>query len=330
MAKILITGGAGFIGSHLVEHELGKGSEVYVVDNLSTGTLDNIDDVRSHPHLHFIKASTSQQDVVEPIVRQVDRIYHLAASVGVSFIINNLVRSIENNIRGTEAILSLADKHHKKVLLTSTSEVYGREGETPFKEDSDLRMGPTAKTRWSYACSKAIDEYLAFAYLHERGLPVVVARLFNTVGQRQTDAYGMVLPTFVKQALLNRPLTIHGDGNQTRCFCHVADVVQALHRLMETDASVGQVYNVGSSDEISINELADRVIEVVGGNSQKIYIPYEDAFKVGFDDVHRRVPDISKIARLIGFQPHFSINDIITEVVTWVRQHQVVKQAGGG
>lgn len=311
MKQILITGGAGFIGSHLAEYLLQRGATVHVLDDLSTGSRANLVSFINAPQFQFTEGSITDEAVVEPLVRQVNVVFHLAASVGVRHIIDHLVDSITNNVRGTEVVLALANRYQRKILLTSTSEVYGRDSAKPFAEQSDLRMGPPAKTRWSYACSKALDEYLAFAYHHETGLPVVVARLFNTVGERQTATYGMVLPTFVQQALGGEPLTVYGDGQQSRCFCHVSDVVAALAALMEHPASVGQVFNIGSTEEVTINTLAERVITLLGSRSQKINIPYEEAYKVGFDDIARRVPNIDKIKQQIGFAPKLDLDAII-------------------
>lgn len=319
MQKVLITGGAGFIGSHLAEHLLAQGQEVYILDDLSTGRRENLVKCLESPHCHFIQGSVLNSSLVAPLIKEVDEIYHLAASVGVKLIVEQLVGSIGNNVQGTEIVLRLANVARKRVLLTSTSEVYGRSNTRPFSEEDDLQMGPTLKSRWSYACSKALDEYLAFAYYHEFGLPVTVVRLFNTVGERQTDTYGMVLPSFVKQALHNEPLTIYGDGQQTRCFCHVSDVAPALAKLMAHPEAVGQVFNVGSTEEISIEGLADRIIEVTNSRSQKAFIPYTEAYTKGFDDISRRVPDISKIQRLINFNPSLSLDAIITQVATHLK-----------
>lgn len=314
MKKVLITGGAGFVGSALAERLLAQQYEVHVIDDLSTGSLSNIAKARQSPHFHYYIDTVVNKELLEKIVPQVDVIYHLAASVGVKLIVAKLIDSIKNNVWGTETILEVADQYRKKVLLTSSSEVYGRSNAEPFRETDDLRMGPTIKSRWSYACSKALDEYLGFAYFLEKQLPVTVVRLFNTVGERQTDAYGMVVPTFVKQALTGQPLSIYGTGQQSRCFCHVQDVVEALQALMEHPLSAGEVYNIGSTEEITIEALADRVIAITGSSSKKQYIPYAKAYKVGFDDIQRRVPNITKAHELIGFTPHLRIDDIIRRV----------------
>lgn len=332
MKQILITGGAGFIGSHLAEYLLKQGAAVHVLDDLSTGSRANLASFVGRPYFRFTEGSATDEKLVESLVREADHVFHLAASVGVRHIIDHLVDSITNNVRGTEVVLAMAARFNRKVLLTSTSEVYGRDSAEPFVEQSDLRMGPPAKTRWSYACSKALDEYLAFAYYHETGLPVVVARLFNTVGERQTATYGMVLPTFVQQALSHQPLTVYGDGRQSRCFCHVSDVVAALVALMEHPASVGQVFNIGSIEEVTIDALADRVISLLGSRSQKINIPYEEAYKVGFDDIARRVPNIDKIKNLIGFETRLDLDGIILRMAESMQPAQVLygKEAVNG
>lgn len=315
MTKVLITGGAGFIGSHLAEHLLALGQEVFVIDNLSTGSANNISHLRGNPNFHFIDGDIRDLQVLRAVITNVEAVYHLAASVGVKNIMANLVSSIENNIDGTKAVLSLAAEKGTRVLVVSTSEVYGKGDQRPSQETDDLRMGETIKTRWSYACSKALDEYMAFAYFHEKNLPVTVVRLFNTVGDRQTDAYGMVIPTFVKQALSGRPLTIYGDGQQTRCFIYVKDVVEALHGLMNRADTVGEVYNIGSTEVINIDELASRVLSLTGSHSLKQFIPYEQAFTKGFDDAERRQPNLDKIRQTIGFAPKHSLDDIIRTVI---------------
>ncbi len=325
--KVLVTGGAGFIGSHLVELLLNHGDEVWVLDDLSTGRLENLRAVAENPALHIQEGNVTHHKIVDELVPQVDTVYHLAASVGVKNIVDNLVESIENNVRGTEVILKAASDNMKRVLLTSTSEVYGRTNDRPFREDDDLRMGPTRKTRWSYACSKALDEYLGFAYYHERQLPVTAVRLFNTVGERQTDQYGMVLPTFVRQAAAEKPITIYGDGEQSRCFCHVSDVVTAIHGLMSKPETVGEVYNIGSTQELSMKELAERVRAVLKSSSEITYVPYAEAYKVGFDDISRRVPDISKLLSTMAWQPTISLDEIITRVAAAQQEQRVGEKA---
>lgn len=320
MTKAVITGGAGFIGSHLAEYLLGLGQEVWVIDNLSTGRRSNIAPFEGNPRFHFINADVRDSLRMSGLMAQADVAYHLAASVGVKHIMDNLVASIQNNIEGTASVLEAASVDGKKVLVVSTSEVYGKSTEKPSQEDDDLRMGHTIKSRWSYACSKALDEYMAFAYYHERQLPVTVVRLFNTVGDRQTDAYGMVIPTFVRQALQGEPLTIHGDGEQSRCFVYVKDVVKALHQLMEHPGAEGQVHNIGNTEVVTISELAGRIIAQLSSTSKKKFIPYQDAYRAGFEDAHRREPDISKIKALIGFAPQYSLDDIIRLVAEHMRE----------
>ena len=321
MKRVLITGGAGFIGSHLTERLLSKGYSVVVLDNLSTGSLDNLVHLKSNKNLRIEVGDVTNKVLLEELMNDVNEVYHLAASVGVKNIMENLVSSIQNNVDGTIAVLEAASKKNIKVLITSTSEVYGKGDLAPSREDGDLRMGETVRTRWSYACSKALDEYLAFSYYHERNLPVTVVRLFNTVGDRQSDAYGMVIPTFLKQAMAHKPVTIYGDGSQSRCFVYVKDVVWALNNLMEHTDTVGEIYNVGSTETVTINELADKVIEATGSRSEKVFIPYEQAYTKGFDDAQSRLPDISKINSLIGFNPQHSLDDIIRIVKASAEQH---------
>jgi len=318
--NILITGGAGFIGSHFAEYLLDQGGSVFVIDDLSTGRIENIAHLKPHPRFHYTIDSIMNVPLAAELVDQADVILHAAAAVGVRLIVESPVRTIETNIRGTEIILQLAAKKRKKVVLFSTSEVYGKAAKVPFAEDDDLVLGPTHKGRWSYACSKAIDEFLALAYWREKRLPVVVARLFNTVGPRQTGRYGMVLPNFARQALAGRPLTVFGEGTQSRCFAHVSDAVRALSRLMTLDEAVGQVFNVGSDEEITILDLARRVVGVAGGNSEIRLVPYEEAYEVGFEDMPRRIPDLSKIRRFIGYRPEYDLDDIIRSVVDYFRR----------
>ena len=315
--RVLITGGAGFIGSHLTDAYLERGDEVYIIDDLSTGSIGNIQHVKNHPRFHYTIESVHNQPVTAELVDQCDVIFHLAAAVGVKLIVESPVRTIETNVRGTEVVLSLANKKKKKVLLASTSEVYGLSADVPFREDGNLVMGATTKGRWSYACSKAIDEFLALAYWREKKLPTIVVRLFNTVGPRQTGQYGMVIPTFVKQALAGRPITVYGDGKQSRCFGYVGDVVDALVKLMANDEAVGQVFNIGSNTEISILELAERVKEITRSDSEIVFVPYDEAYEEGFEDMPRRVPNISKISDLVGFQPNMSLDGILQRVVDY-------------
>lgn len=313
--RVLITGGAGFIGSHLAESYLQRGDEVFVIDDLSTGSIENIRHLKDQSRFHYTIDSIHNQPVTAELVDQCDVIFHLAAAVGVKLIVESPVRTIENNVHGTEVVLSLANKKKKKVLVASTSEVYGLSSEIPFREDGNLVMGATNKGRWSYACSKAIDEFLALAYWREKKLPTIVVRLFNTVGPRQTGQYGMVIPTFVKQALAGRPITVYGSGKQSRCFCYVGDVVGALVKLMDTDDSVGQVFNIGSNQEISILDLAKRVKELTDSDSEIVFVPYDEAYEEGFEDMPRRIPDISKVNKLVAFKPEKRLDEILEVVI---------------
>ncbi|MBK9316705.1 MAG: GDP-mannose 4,6-dehydratase [Acidobacteria bacterium] len=315
--KVLITGGAGFIGSHLAEEHLKRGDEVYIIDDLSTGSMENIEHIKGLPSFHYYLDTVTNHHLTAELVDLCDIIYHLAAAVGVKLIVESPVRTIETNIRGTEVVLHHAAKKRKRVLLTSTSEVYGKTEKVPFNEEDDLVMGATHKGRWSYACSKAIDEFLAIAYWKEKRVPTVVARLFNTVGPRQTGQYGMVIPNFVRQALNNEPITVYGDGTQTRCFTHVNDVVGALIKLAEHPQAVGEVYNIGSAQEVSILQLAERIRDLAGSKSEITFLPYEMAYEEGFEDMLRRVPDISKISGLIGYRPKYNLDDILTSVIEY-------------
>jgi len=313
----LITGGAGFIGSHLADAYLQRECDVYVIDDLSTGKIENIQHLKGNKRFHYTIESVHNQPVTAELVDQCDVIFHLAAAVGVKLIVESPVRTIETNVRGTEVILSLANKKKKKVLIASTSEVYGLSSDVPFREDGNLVMGATTKGRWSYACSKAIDEFLALAYWREKKLPTIVVRLFNTVGPRQTGQYGMVIPTFVKQALAGRPITVYGDGKQSRCFGYVGDIVGALIGLMEKDDAVGQVFNIGSNQEITILDLARRVKELTQSSSEIVFVPYDEAYEEGFEDMPRRVPDISKVGDLVGFRPQMNLDGILKSVIDY-------------
>ena len=317
--RVLITGGAGFIGSHLADAYLQRGDEVSVIDDLSTGTIDNIQHLKSNPRFQYTIDSVHNQPVTAELVDQSDIVIHLAAAVGVKLIVESPVRTIETNVRGTEVVLALANKQQKPVLIASTSEVYGLSTDVPFREDGNLVMGATTKGRWSYACSKAIDEFLALAYWREKKLPTTIVRLFNTVGPRQTGRYGMVIPTFVRQALAGRPITVYGDGKQTRCFGYVGDVVGALIKLMDHPDSVGQVFNIGSTEEISILKLAEKVKDLTHSNSEIIFVPYDEAYEEGFEDMPRRVPDTSKINRLVGFKPEITLDGILETVISFHR-----------
>jgi UDP-glucose 4-epimerase len=315
--RILITGGAGFIGSHLSDAYLERGDEVFVIDDLSTGSFENIRHLKSNPKFHYTIDSVHNQPVVAELIDQCDVIFHLAAAVGVKLIVESPVRTIETNVRGTEVVLALANKKKKKVLVASTSEVYGLSAEVPFREDGNLVMGATTKGRWSYACSKAIDEFLALAYWREKKLPTIVVRLFNTVGPRQTGQYGMVIPTFVKQALAGRPITVYGDGLQTRCFGYVGDIVGALIKLMDHTEAVGQVFNIGANEEVSIKGLAERVKALTNSASEINFMPYDEAYEEGFEDMPRRVPDITKIGALVGFRPTMTLDGILKSVIEY-------------
>ena len=316
----LITGGAGFIGSHLAEHLISLGQQVHAVDDLSTGSIENLDGLRDHPAFSHTVADVRDEPLMAELVDRADVIYHLAAAVGVKLIVDSPVRTIETNIGCTEVILKLANKKRKKVIVASTSEVYGKNDAVPFREDADLVMGATTKARWSYACSKAIDEFLALAYRQARGLPVVVVRLFNTVGPRQTGRYGMVLPTFVRQALMGHPITVFGDGTQSRCFSYVGDVVQALSALADCEQALGEVVNVGSRDEISISDLAVLVKKLTNSSSNIVRIPYDQAYAEGFEDMPRRIPDVSKLKSLVGKSPEMGIEDIVKLVIEYYRE----------
>jgi UDP-glucose 4-epimerase len=315
--RILITGGAGFIGSHLADALIERGDEVFVIDDLSTGTIENIQHLKSNPRFHYTIESVHNQPVTAELVDQCDVVVHLAAAVGVKLIVESPVRTIETNVRGTEVVLALANKKKKRVLVASTSEVYGLSTDVPFREDGNLVMGATNKGRWSYACSKAIDEFLALAYWREKKLPTTIVRLFNTVGPRQTGRYGMVIPTFVKQALAGRPITVYGDGSQTRCFGYVGDVVGALVKLMEHPGAVGQVFNIGSDEEVSILDLAKRIKELTKSESEIVFVPYDEAYEEGFEDMPRRVPDTAKIRALVGFRPQVELDRILQTVIEY-------------
>ncbi|MFC1736317.1 GDP-mannose 4,6-dehydratase [Candidatus Hydrogenedentota bacterium] len=309
--KVLVTGGAGFIGSHLCEALLADGHEVLVLDDLSTGSIHNIESLEDNPRFKAIIDTVLHEGVVEDLMRQCDTVVHLAAAVGVQLIIDEPVRTIETNIAGAETVLRIASRYRRKTLIASTSEVYGKSDQPRFKEDDDRIMGPTTLNRWGYAASKAIDEFLALAYWTEKRLPIIIARLFNTVGPRQTGRYGMVLPRFIESALKDKPLVVYGDGKQSRCFCHVGDVVGGLIGLLECPDAVGNIFNVGNDREISIEGLAKKVIELTGSSSTISYVPYEEAYGPGFEDMRRRAPDISKIQAAIGYEPLTQLDEII-------------------
>jgi UDP-glucose 4-epimerase len=318
--RYLITGGAGFIGSHLAETLIARGDHVVLLDNLSTGSVENIRHLKSSPQMEYHLDNIENRQLVAELVDDADVIVHLAAAVGVKLIVESPVRTIETNVNGTQLILEAACKKRKLVLTASTSEVYGKNVNVPFREDADLVLGPTTKGRWSYAASKALDEFLALSYWKEKKLPVIVVRLFNTVGPRQTGRYGMVLPNFVKAALEDETISIYGDGKQSRCFCDVRDKVEGLVRLMDTDRAVGEVVNVGNTEEVSIEGLAQRVKERTRSNSPIEYVPYDRAYEPGFEDMMRRVPSVDKLQALTGFRPQTSLNEIIDRVTTFFQQ----------
>ncbi len=319
--RVLITGGAGFIGSHLAERLLALGCEVEALDDLSTGSVHHVEHLLGGDGRFRLTAGSVLDDGACAIaVDRADAVVHLAAAVGVRLIVDNPVRTIETNVSGTETVLRHARKKNKRVLVASTSEVYGKRREVPFTEEDDLILGASRRPRWAYACSKLLDEFLALAHHRENGLPVVIARLFNTVGPRQTGAYGMVIPRFVGQALRGEPLVVYGDGSQTRTFCHVADATEALVRLLATEATAGQVYNVGGAEEVSIRSLAERVITRAGSSSPIRCIPFEEAYNEDFEDMQRRVPDLTKIRGAVGYEPSRSVEEIIDDVIAWERQ----------
>jgi UDP-glucose 4-epimerase len=321
---ILITGGAGFIGSHLAEALLDAGHHVTVIDDLSTGSLENVAHLTDRPGFVCVVDTVFNDPVVAELVDRADVVFHLAAAVGVKLIVQRPVHTIETNVHGTEVILRHAAKKKRLVFIASTSEVYGKSTDVPFREDADLVMGPTTRHRWAYACSKALDEFLALAYGKERQLPVIIVRFFNTVGTRQTDRYGMVLPTFAKQALAGTAITVFGDGTQSRSFTYVGDVVGALVALMGSPAAVGQVFNIGSQEEVTIRDLAERIKRLTGSASPIVTIPYEQAYEAGFEDMPRRVPDLTRIHAAIGFQPRVQLDEIIRRVVADFRARSSV------
>ena len=317
--KALITGGAGFIGSHLADRLLARGDQVILIDDLSTGRLSNIEHLNGHSDVEFVLGSILDADLVEQIVSRVDAVFHLAAAVGVNLIVDRPLESLMTNIRGTEVVVESAHKYSKRILVMSTSEIYGKNTSDSLAEDDDRILGSPLKSRWSYSEAKAIDEILAYTYWREKGLEAVIIRLFNTVGPRQTGSYGMVLPRFVGQALRNQPITIFGDGTQTRCFCHVSDVVGGLVALSEHPEAFGKVFNLGGVEEISIRDLASQIVELSGSNSELEYIPYSSAYEEGFEDMERRVPNISRAKRLVGFEPSIGLDEIVHSVIDDLR-----------
>jgi len=322
--RFLITGGAGFIGSHLAERLLDRGDHVVLLDNLSTGSMENIRHLKSSDRMEYHLDSIENRQLVAELVDGADVVVHLAAAVGVRLIVESPVRTIETNVNGTQHILEAAARKRKLVLTASTSEVYGKSTQVPFREEADLVLGPTTKGRWSYAASKALDEFLALSYWKEKKVPVIVVRLFNTVGPRQTGRYGMVLPNFVRQALDNTPISVYGDGKQSRCFCDVRDTVQALVKLIDSDRSVGEVVNIGNIEEITIENLALRVKQRTGSSSTVEFIPYDKAYEPGFEDMMRRVPCVDKLHAITGFRPQTPLDEIIDRVAS----HMKEKQAG--
>ncbi|MGH9162306.1 MAG: GDP-mannose 4,6-dehydratase [Vicinamibacteraceae bacterium] len=315
--RALITGGAGFIGSHLSEALLDAGHDVFVLDDLSTGSITNIEHLKARREFHYTIDSVANEPVLAELVDRADVIFHLAATVGVRKIVEEPVKTIENNVHGTEVVLQHANKKKKLVVLASTSEVYGKNDAVPFREDADLVMGPTHKHRWAYACSKAIDEFLALAYWKEKKLPVIIMRFFNTVGPRQTGQYGMVIPSFVRQALADRPITVFGDGSQTRSFAYVGDVIRAVLAVVVHPAAIGEVFNVGNGQEISILDLAKKVKTLSRSRSEIVTVPYDKAYEAGFEDMQRRVPDITKIRELVGYEPQVGLDEILGKVIAY-------------
>ncbi len=317
--RVLLTGGAGFVGGHLAERLLDLGHEVMVIDDLSTGSMDNIVHLKTRAGFDYVIDSIMNERLTAELVDRADVIFHLAAAVGVKLIVEAPVRTIETNVHGTEIVLTHASKKGKLVVIFSTSEVYGKSTDVPFREDSDLVMGPTFKHRWAYACSKALDEFLGLAYHRERDLPIIVVRLFNTVGPRQTGRYGMVIPTFVRQALTGEPITVYGDGQQRRSFTYVGDVVEGITRLVAEPAAIGQVFNIGNVEEISILALAERIRSMTGSHSEIVLVPYEEAYEAGFEDMPRRVPSLDKIHRLVGYRPTVDLDEILARVIAHER-----------
>ncbi|MGD2094493.1 MAG: SDR family NAD(P)-dependent oxidoreductase [Phycisphaerales bacterium] len=313
--KILITGGAGFIGSHLAERLLKDGHKVIVIDNLSTGSLENIESFKEHQTFEFVEGDIRNTKLIKPLAERSDTIYHLAAAVGVRLIADDPVHTIATNIGGTEIVLDLANKSGKKILIASSSEVYGKSETIPFKEDDDIVLGSTSLSRWSYACSKAIDEFLGLAYYQQYELGVVIGRFFNTIGPRQTGQYGMVVPRFVQKALNNEPLMIYGTGKQTRCFCYVGDLIEAIINLMNCKQADGKVYNIGSNEEIAIEELADKIIEMTDSKSKKQYVPYEVAYGRPIEDMMRRVPSTKRIKNTIDWEPRTSLTETLRIII---------------
>jgi UDP-glucose 4-epimerase len=318
--RALITGGAGFIGSHLSERLLDSGHQVLLLDNLSTGSMENISHLKGRPGFEYFIDTVENEGLLAELIDRSEVVFHFAAAVGVKLIVEQPVYTIETNVHGTEVVLKHANKKKKLVVIASTSEVYGKSEQVPFREDSDLVLGPTPKHRWAYACSKAIDEFLALAYWKERKLPVIIVRFFNTVGPRQTGQYGMVIPNFVRQALAGEPITVFGDGTQSRSFTHVADVVDALLKLVVEPKAIGQVINIGNIEEVTIRRLAERVRELANSTSSIKLVPYDEAYESGFEDMPRRVPDLTKAEKMIGYKPRHTLDDILVQVIDYFRR----------
>ena len=315
--RALITGGAGFIGSHLAETLIEQGDDVTIIDDLSTGSFNNIEHLTDNSHFHFVNETILNETVMDRLVSECDIIFHLAAAVGVELVVHDPVHTIETNVLGTDAVLKIANRYRKKVLLTSTSEIYGRGVNSTFSEDDDRLMGSNTRSRWSYACSKSLDEFLALAYYKQKSLPTVICRLFNTIGPRQTGHYGMVVPRFVHQALSGDPLTVYGDGFQSRCFCNVLDTIEALIILSKSTEAEGDVFNIGNTEEITISDLARRIVELTGSSSKIIYVPYEKAYEEGFEDMRRRKPSIEKMIKMFKWQPKLSLEDTLRSIIKY-------------
>ena len=323
--KALVTGGAGFIGSYLCEILLRKGYEVDAIDDLSTGKRGNVEHLHDYNAFRFVKDSVLNQNMMYTLIDKCDMVFHLAAAVGVQLIVEEPVRTIETNIKGTEIVLEIANKFHKKTFLASTSEIYGKSINVPFKEDDDRILGSTIFSRWSYSTSKAIDEFLGLAYAKQYGLPVIIARFFNTVGPRQTGQYGMVIPRFVEAALTGQPLTVYGTGKQSRCFAYVGDVVDAVVKLVDQKEAVGEIFNIGSEDEISIENLARKIIELIGSKSELRYMSYEEAYGQAFDDMQRRAPSLDKIRKFIGFEPKTDLIEVLRKIIDYKKVHMGIE-----